>query len=153
MESWEVIKQALDRVGAKKVASRMRLSQSLVYRWAQPPGGGDGGSGSGVRNPLDRVMQMLELTEEPALLNWICERANGFFVGNPDSAGDSSLAVLAQTQAMIRDFSDLLEAVSEALANDESIDHGEAARIRSVWEHLKRLAESFTVACEQGAFG
>lgn len=154
MDSWEVIKSAMDRVGAKKLASRMKLSQSLVYRWAQPPKDGPQGTvGSGVRNPLDRVVELLELTEDNELVHWLCERAGGFFVPNPLAESNANLAVLHQTQAMIKEFSDLLEAVSEALANDESIDHDEAGAIRTAWEHLKRLGESFAVACEQGCYG
>ncbi|MCG3179345.1 MAG: hypothetical protein BIFFINMI_01679 [Phycisphaerae bacterium] len=152
MESWQVIKSALDRVGTKKVASRMKLSQSLVYRWAQPPGDTQQPTGSGVRNPLDRVVQLLELTEERTLIHWLCEHAGGFFVPNPLADAGGDLAVLTQTQEMIHDFSDLLEAVSEALSNDREIDKRESARIRDAWERLKRLAESFTVACEKGCY-
>ena len=156
MESWQVIKSALDSVGAKKVASRMRLSQSLVYRWAQPPGESAESNnrevGSGVRNPLDRIVELLELTEQRDLIHWLCEQAGGFFVANPVAASDNNLAILHQTQAMIHDFSDLLEAVSVALSNDESIDEEEASNIRTAWEHLKRLAEAFTVSCESGCY-
>ncbi len=65
---------------------------------------------------------------------------------------NANLAVLHQTQAMIKEFSDLLEAVSEALDNDQSIDKKEAAKIRVAWEHLKRLGETFAVACEDGCY-
>jgi len=153
MESWQVVKAALDRVGAKLVASRMGLSQSLVYRWAQPTAGApDEPGGSGVRNPLDRLADLVELTGERELVHWLCQRAGGFFVPNPLADADIDLAVLHQTREMIKDFSDVLEAVSDALSNDQFIDKAEADRIRGEWEKLKRLGESFAVCCEQGCY-
>ncbi len=153
MESWQVLKSALDRVGAKVVAGRMGLSQSLVYRWAQPPTGlPDDPGGSGVRNPLDRLADLFELTGDRELVHWLCHRAGGFYVPNPLAEGNIDLAVLHQTQEMIKDFSDLLEAVSEALSNDRFIDLHEAEHIRNEWEKLKCLGESFAVCCEQGSF-
>jgi len=129
----------------------MRLSPSLVYRWAQPPS--DRGTlGSGVRNPLDRVAELLAVTEDHELVQWMCARAGGFFVANPVAQANANLAVLHQTQEMIQEFSDLLEAVSNALANDEFVDLDEAESIRHAWEQLKRGAETFTVACERGCF-
>lgn len=55
MESFTVLRQAVDRVGAKSVASNLGVSHSLVYKWCQPKGASEAG---GVHNPLDRVSQV-----------------------------------------------------------------------------------------------
>lgn len=154
MESWQVLKRSLAKVGVKKVASRLGLSQSLVYRWAQPTveSADDSSAGSGVTNPLDRLAELIALTADPALTEWVCRQAGGFFVVNPAADRDVNLGVIRRTQEMIQDFSELLEAVSDALANDQAIDAKEATRIRDSWERLKGVGENFTACCEQGLF-
>jgi hypothetical protein len=154
MESWEVLGKSMGRVGVKMIASRMRVSPSLVYRWAQPPEPSPDSrlAGSGAANPLDRVSVLVKLTGDAGPVQWLCQRAGGFFVPNPVPADTANLQVLRQTQEMIQDFSGLLEAVSAALANDQFIDRVEADRVREAWEKLKAAGESFTTACEQGCY-
>ena len=73
MESHEVLKQAFEssQTSPKQIASEMGVSLSLVYKWAQP----NTESGSGSRNPLDRVSELMELTREPAIAEWLCDQA------------------------------------------------------------------------------
>ena len=68
MESHDVIREAFKKSGPKEVASEMGLSLSLVYKWAQP----NTELGSGSRNPLDRVNQLRELTQDTQLVQWLC---------------------------------------------------------------------------------
>ena len=56
------------------------------------------------------------------------------------------------TQKILQEFSDLLDAVSSSVENDGDIDAKEAKRIRREWEDLKRITESFVVACERGVY-
>jgi hypothetical protein len=67
MESHEVLKEAFDSPTAspKEIASELGVSLSLVYKWAQPPEG----QGSGSRNPLDRVDELVKATGSTALLS------------------------------------------------------------------------------------
>jgi hypothetical protein len=60
--------------------------------------------------------------------------------------------VFTQTRAMVRDFSELLEAVTESVEDDSLIDLNEADLIRQKWEDLKACVEKFTVSCEKGHF-
>lgn len=152
-ESHEVLKKSLEQVGAKKVAADMNVSTSLVYKWCQEPAGELCDGSSGTRNPLDRVIALYESTADFSIIEWICGRVGGFLVRNPDVPPDSiDTQFIAQTQRMIRDFSELLQVISESITNDGRVDSGEASRIRDEWQQLKQYAEAFVVACEKGCF-
>ena len=60
MESHEVIKKACEKTSPKEVAAELGVSLSLVYKWAQP----NTELGSGSRNPLDRVLELLRITKD-----------------------------------------------------------------------------------------
>ena len=153
MESYEVLRKAVEEVGAKGVAGDMKVSPSLVYKWCQPPTEEDGEEASGARNPLDRVQALLESTGDSDLIGWICQRAGGFFVRNPEaSAGRIDAEYIGHTQRIIEDFSNLLRAVSDAIADDGQVDSKEAMRIRDEWRKLKQYGEAFVCACERGLF-
>ncbi len=152
MESYEALRRAINKVGAKNVAAKMKLSAALVYKWCEAPAVDAHGEASGSRNPLDRIAQVYQLTGDDALVGWLCRRARGFLVKNPTPNVNVDAGVLAATQAMVKEFSDVLEAVSESVTNGEGVDETEAGRIRKEWEELKCLSESFVVACETGRF-
>lgn len=153
MESHEVLRRAVEKIGAKKVAHAMRVSTSLVYKWCEPPREDVSDEASGTRNPLDRVLALIRSTEDVGLLHWLCNQGGGFLVANPVVRSESiDVEYVARTQRMIRNFADVLDAVSEAMEDDRKIDRREAARIRAEWEELKRIAEEFVCACERGLF-
>lgn len=147
MESYQVLRDALQERGVKAVAAELKLSPSLVYKWCQPKT-----EDSGADNPLDRVAELVRLTGKTAPIHWLCQAHNGFFVENPVKTGDHNAPVIMATQQLLREFSELLEAVSTSFANDSAIDPAEAQRIRTEWEQLKTLAEQFVVACEAGVY-
>ena len=94
------------------------------------------------------------LTRDIRLIRWLCNEAGGFFMANPDPdlrkpIGES---VIAETQCMMRDFTELLDAVTESVDEDSHIDEAEAIEIRQRWEDLKAMAERFVVACEKGHY-
>ena len=155
MDSHEVMRQAADRVGAKKVAADLKVSPSLVYKWCQPrpENASAEGEGSGAWNPLDRVAGLLGSTGDVGLVEWLCRRAGGSFVADPAPKGERLDATfIANTQRIIEDFSRLLEAVSRAIADDGQVDAGESARIRDEWQRLKQYGETFVRGCERGLF-
>jgi transposase len=147
MESHEVLKEALDspHAGPKEVAEALGVSLSLVYKWAQP--GGDRGSGS--RNPLDRVESLVGLTRHEGIVEWLCQRAGGYFVRNPKGCPTSGYDVVPATHQIVQQFAGLLDAVSRA-AQDNEITLEEAAEIRVVWDRLKAYCEGFVRCCEEG---
>ncbi len=154
MDSYEVMKKAVDKLGVKQVASSLNVSTSLVYKWCERPKQDEDDPASGARNPLDRVHALAALADEGELSAWLCERENGFYVHNPEVTNKRVDAeFISNTQEMIQGFSDLLRVMSESIANESRIDEQESAQIRSEWEALKRQGEAFVCACEQGLFG
>ncbi len=152
MHSYEVIRHAADRIGVKALAAELKLSSALVYKWCQEWSAEDPDA-SGARNPLDRVSDIVRTTGDTSLVEWLCHEAGGFFVTNPavqKQRRDTELVLT--TQKVVSAFSELLEEVTRSIQNDGKITRSEAERIRTEWEHLKSVAESFVVACERGLF-
>jgi hypothetical protein len=144
VKSHEVIERAVEARGPKHVAAELGVSLSLVYKWAEPI------EKSGTVNPLDRAAQLMNATDAAVLVQWLCEQAGGYFVKNPVASPLDSMRVLDETQRMLKEFSDLLTAVSTAVA-DGVFSKAEAVGIRREWEDVKRTAESLVVACERSA--
>ena len=146
--SCEILRETVARCGAKAVAAELGLSQSLIYKWCQSPEG----EGSGADNPLDRLLALCEATDAERPVDWLCERLDSFRVRNPAPEGDVAESVLDATQIILKEFSDMLEAVTQSYDNGHRIDLDEAARIRKEWEELKRVGEHFVRSCESGVF-
>ena len=68
------------------------------------------------------------------------------------TAQHASPPLLQAIQAILREFSELLEAVSSSSADNGEIDTKEAASIRKEWEDLKSLTETLVSACESGNY-
>jgi hypothetical protein len=147
MESHEVLQRALRKTTPKAVAAELGVSLSLVYKWAEKPGVDAGGS----KNPLDRLLQIIELSGDPGIVDWLCHKQGGHFVSDPELGGERIESILPATQQMIRHFSELLDEISEA-AQDHSVTKEESKEIRLCWDKLKAHAEAFVRACENGEF-
>ena len=154
MKSFDVIRQAVDEPGVKAVAAALKVSPALVYKWCEPPAEADDPDQSGAKNPLDRVREMYLLTKDIRLIRWLCNEAGGFFVANPVPEIRRSVdeSIFAETRSMVRDFSELLDAVTESVEDDTNIDPEEADIIRQKWEDLKACVERFVLACEKGHY-
>lgn len=152
MRSHEQLKRAADRVGVKALAAELRLSPALVYKWCQESDASDPDA-SGARNPLDRVADIVRLTGDREVVNWLCHEAGGFLVPNPpEPPGNMSTELLVNTQRLVKNFSQLLLTVTKSIEDDGEIEPAEADRIRNAWEAFKTTVEAFTVACERGVF-
>jgi len=147
MESYQVFKEAFKNCSPKAIASELGVSLSLVYKWAQE----QSESGSGSRNPLDRLLEIIRLTEEEKIVEWLCERCNGYFVRNPPTNCEKGFEVLPATNEIVSQFSNLLSRISKA-ALDSSITEDEAEDIRVQWDSLKCYGEGFVRCCEEGDF-
>jgi hypothetical protein len=147
MESHEVLRRALRNSSPKAVVSDLGISLSLVYKWAEKPT--DDGSGS--RNPLDRLLQIIELSGDTGIVEWLCRQQGGHFVKDPEVNGHQIDHVLPATQEIIGQFSDLLEQITDA-AEDQSVSSDDADEIRQCWDRLKSYAEAFVRSCEAGNF-
>jgi len=148
MNSHEILKKAVEQAGVKSIAAAMNLSPAMIYKWCEPR---DSAGDPGAQNPLDRIVQIYELTQDVAPVEWLCEKTGGFRIDNPKSTGKNGKVVLRSTQVILREFSDLLEVISESFADDGRIDAAESKRIRKEWERLKVVAETFVASCEQNS--
>lgn len=154
MKSFEVIRQAVEEPGVKAVAAALRVSPALVYKWCEPPADTEDAEQSGAKNPLDRVREMYLLTKDIRLIRWLCNEAGGFYVANPVPELHHSIeqSIFTETRGMVRDFSELLDAVTESVEDDPGIDPDEADIIRQKWEDLKACVEKFVISCEKGHY-
>ena len=154
MKSHEVIRQAVDEPGVKAVAAALKVSPALVYKWCEPSAEKEDPDQSGAKNPLDRVVEIYRLTKDIKLVRWLCNAAGGFFVSNPDLELRKSQdqEIYRETRTMVREFSELLDAVTASVEDDSSIDADEADQIRQKWEDLKACVERFVISCERGHY-
>jgi hypothetical protein len=148
MQSHEVLREVFQRSTPKRVAASLGLSLSMIYKWAEPP---DPAAGSGSTNPLDRLDALLRCTGDRRLVQWICQRAGGFFILNPATNKPHPSYLIPATNEIVQEFADLLAVVATAAA-DNQITQQEAKQIRASWEELKSVTEGFVACCEQGNF-
>ena len=147
MQSHEVLKEVLKQTSAKRIAADMGLSLSLIYKWTEAP---TDDSGSGANNPLDRIDQLLKSTGDRRIAQWVCERAGGFFIANPDPT-PHPYSLIPVTNSIVQEFADMLAVIATAAA-DSTITKDEAKQIRRRWEELKSVNEAFVRAAEAGNF-
>ena len=147
MQSHEVLREVFQKCSAKQVAAALDLSLSTIYKWAEP----DEGTGSGTANPLDRIEALQKCTNDPRLVQWICQRAGGYFIHNPKTQNPDPADLMPATNEIVQEFADLLAVIASAAA-DNAITKQEADSIRARWEELKSVTEEFVMCCEEGNF-
>ncbi len=158
MQSYELLREVFENKTPKQVAADLGLSLSMVYKWAEPPNHASGlrseaaarRAGSGTGNPLDRIEALLQSTGDRRLVQWICQRAGGFFIQNPKTIPHPHYLIPATNQ-IVQEFADLLHVIATATANDQ-ISSPESKQIRARWEELKTVTEGFVACCENGNF-
>jgi transposase len=148
MQSHEILREVFQQCSPKQVAAEMGLSLSMIYKWAEPP---DPQAGSGSTNPLDRVEALLQCTKDKRIVQWICERAGGFFILNPKIHQPHPAYLIPATNEIVQEFADLLAVIASAAA-DNQVTEKEAEQIRRRWEELKSVTETFVACSEQGNF-
>jgi len=148
MQSHELLREVFQKCSPKQVSAELGLSLSMIYKWAEP---GDSTAGSGSTNPLDRIDALLRCTDDPRLVQWICQRAGGFFIQNPKTINPHPAYLIPATNEIVQEFADLLAVVAAAAA-DNQITHKESQQIRARWEELKAVTETFVACCEEGNF-
>ena len=148
MQSHELLKEVLKKTSAKQIAAEMALSLSLIYKWTEAPVDHDG---HGANNPLDRIDQLLRITGDKRIAQWVCERAGGFFITNPEAVPHTHTLIPA-TNAIVQEFADMLQVIAGAAA-DQAVSPIEAKSIRARWEELKSVTEGFVHSAELGKFG
>jgi hypothetical protein len=145
MQSHELMREVLEKKKPRDIAADLDLSTSMIYKWAEPSV-----AGSGIGNPLDRIEALLKSTGDLRLVQWICQRAGGFFIHNPRHTPHPHQLIPATNQ-IVQEFADLLHVIAAATTDDQ-ITSAETKQIRARWEELKTVTESFVAGCEQGDF-
>jgi len=148
MDAHEVMKDVLKHTSAKHIAAEMGVSLSLVYKWAEPP---EGGNGSGTGSPLDRTGELVRVSGDARIAQWLCEQAGGFFIRNPKNFPRLQ-PLIPVTNDIVHEFADMLATIAQASA-DNVITSAEAKKIRARGEELKSVTEGFVQAAEGGTFG
>ncbi len=146
MHSYEVMREVLKKTSAKQIAADMNLSLSLVYKWAE-----SAEDGSGASSPLERVGQILRITGDVRVAQWVAEQADGFYIRNPHNL-PATHSLMPATNDIVQEFADMLATIAHAAA-DNTISKDEAKTIRRRWEDLKSVTEGFVRAAESGSFG
>src|SRR5262245_34610466 len=148
MQSHEILREVFQKCSPKQVSAELGLSLSMIYKWAEPP---DEAAGSGSTNPLDRIEALLRCTNDRRMIQWICQRAGGFFILNPKVNNPHPSYLIPATNEILQEFADLLAVIARAAA-DNQITKREAENIRERWEEPKSVTEGFVTCCEQGNF-
>ena len=148
MQSHELLREVFQKGSVKQAAAELGLSLSMIYKWAEPP---DPASGSGAANPLDRIEALQRCTGDLRIVQWVCQRAGGFFIKNPKNNYPHPEFLIPATNEIVQEFADLLAVIATA-ASDNQITPQESRAIRARWEELKSVTESFVHCCEQGNF-
>jgi hypothetical protein len=149
MESHALLSACFKKLGIKHCATELGLSAPLLYKWCEP---NKGTEDSGAVNPLDRVAQIVRLTDDRTPIDWLCTQAGGVFV--PDALGNKCTlpALIQQTHKILKEFADLINVISVGMADDGRIDRDESNRIREEWQQMKTIVEGFVRACEKGLY-
>ena len=148
MQSHEILREVFQQCSPKQVAAELGLSLSMIYKWAEPA---EVAAGSGSTNPLDRIDALLRCTNDRRLVQWICQRAGGFFILNPKTNKPHPSYLIPATNEIVQEFADLLAVIATAAA-DNQITKKESEQIRARWEELKSVTEGFVACCEGGNF-
>ena len=123
------IKASLKGKNIKAVKDALGISQALIYKWMADPA---------VRNPLDRVLKLIELSGNLSIIRWLCNACGGFLVMNPNTSNidisDGNLTTI------IKRSNKTTELIAE-ITNSEDQDLLE--ELRNNWEKQKSIVESF----------
>src|SRR5690606_36513340 len=96
------------------------------------------------------IEKIIQLTEHLPIIQWLCHKAGGFFVWDPDCR-EMSRDLLPATNEIIQEFANMLAVIAQA-SSDNAISDTEARAVRRHWEELKTVMEGFVKCCENGHF-
>lgn len=117
----------------------------MLYKWRQPAA-----HGSGQPNPLHRTAQLIALTGDTRVLDWLAQKAGGHFTPDEGEPGTGRLDKAAN--ALVREFGLLIANVADAI-EDQRVTTEETHELRAQWNLLRKRAEAFVRRCEKGDYG
>jgi len=128
-----------------QVARSLGVSPSMLYKWREPAD-----QGSGQPNPLQRTAQLIVLTGDTRILDWLAEKAGGQFFPVETEPGAGALDQAANT--LVREFGLLIADVADTIA-DHRVTADETQELREKWDGIRKRTEAFVRRCEKGDFG
>ncbi len=147
METWELLRCVFRKHGCKRVAAELGLSESIVHKWSRPPES----AGTGAPNPLDKLADILRVTGDERLVQWICARAGGHFVRNRPGKPAARPQLWLAADGVLERMAQLQEEVCVS-AKDGKVTKAEAAELRKRWDRLQSDTEEYVAECEGGDF-
>ena len=144
MSSNDILQSTMERVGVKYIAHELGVSQSLVYKWTQDK------NVSGTTNPLERIREIIDITKDSQMLDWLCSEFSGVFV--PDVSCDNELELekyMLHYQKLLINFNELSTIILESIIDDQKIDAKEYDKIRKKWYCVKQYVEGFINHCQR----
>ena len=154
-EAHHVLEDALRKAGEARpgdqaqvhgeVAKSLGVSTSMLYKWREPAE-----QGSGQPNPLHRTAQLIVLTGDTRIVDWLAEKAGGQFTPVETEPAAGALDQAANT--LVREFGLLIADVADAIA-DRRVTPDETQALRAKWNGLRKRAETFVRRCEKGDYG
>lgn len=127
MTTADLIKNSVS-IPAKEIADDLNLSKELVYKWGQ----------GSQRNPIDRVEYLMSVCENKDIINYLCQKSDGYFIELP-KVEETSSEICANA---CKEFGELLTAMSTALS-DGVVDQVEYNRINKEWSDLQNVMHGF----------
>ncbi len=142
-ESSDILKETTGELGVKAVAGHLKVSPQTVYKWIESK------EGSGTRNPLDRVRDIVDVTGNMSPVHWLCQSYSGSFVLDKPTEEDFSLQKYLEYHANItKKMSDLSAVMFGAIIGEQRIDQDEYEEIRDAWSDVQNLLNSFVHTCK-----
>jgi hypothetical protein len=136
MQSHEMLREVFKGSSPKLIAAELGVSLSMVYKWAET----QEGEGSGATNPLDRIHTIINVTSDHRIVQWLCEKAGGFFIQNPKSRHPHPEFLIPATNSIVQEFADLLSVIAVAAADNHISKQG-AKDIRRRWVDVRGVPE------------
>ena len=138
----EAVREVIDdnpaKLKADRIAAILGVSRSEVYAW---------GEVERKTIPLGRLVQLVSLTKDYRPVAAVCRAVGGIFVALP---AQSDFAAEYELVAAIKEFSDVMQEVSAALA-DGTITGAEIARVRKQGAEAQRALAQLLAAMEARA--
>ena len=147
MKSHELLQEVFKPACIKNIAKELKLSRVLVHKWTESTDV----NGSGELNPLDRVDDLIRITGDRRIAQWVCAQAGGYFVHNPETKNGKARPLSAAENKVVHELAEIISSIS-ASVKDGCISKVESQKIRSRWEELKSVTEGFVRSCESGSF-
>src|SRR5262245_11635513 len=106
MDDMELLRVLYKKLGTKQIADVYGQSESILHKWSQ--------QGEGHRkNPFEDFVKFANAVKwDEELMHWLCERAGGYFVHNPEVKEGKPLPLHKAHYKLVHDFAQTLALIA-----------------------------------------